>query len=153
MLLYCSHPLTHARIFVKLPMTAGEKMSELPIRKLIQWLSASTACTANRSLYVLKVTLKVTNSADLSYSGVLHCFGGGAFSKTFLIILWWLIENWYVLLQWSLNRPSLDAPQGLGLQAAMQHLQHSRAIHTGLQLADCSIVFVLPEEISYRILA
>lgn len=63
---HCLIASTHSHMLEYLlnsPWQLGKKKSKLPIRKLIQWLRASTACTVNRSLYMLKVFLKVTNSS------------------------------------------------------------------------------------------
>lgn len=110
-------------------------------------MAACQYCLYSKYEFVHAKSILEGNELQLSHFGGLPCFGGCAFWKPLLLILLWLKGNRSALQQWELNLPSLDAPQGLGLQAAMQHLKHSRAIHTNLQLADCSIVFVLPEEI------
>lgn len=133
-LLYCFHPLTHPRVFVKLPVTAGEKKSKLPIRELIH--GCVPALPAQKwELCLLKGLLEVPNPpwgfawfwCCCSVKNTLNsavaqresmCFEQGEFSCQ-----------------------GLPLPRGWSTAEQFSHLQ----------LADCATAFVLPEEINWNI--
>lgn len=76
-LLYCFHPLTHPRVFVKLPVTAGGKKPKLPIRELTQWPCASPACSQMGAVLPQRAP-GGTKPCLASLPGALPAFGAAA---------------------------------------------------------------------------